>query len=86
VGDTRCRLRQVLAEPPSPTFSVPDSLRTYRNSQFEFELAWQYLPTGGLLLSNDSVTSAMADFARKAAGRATFLDCGAAFGGMAKPY
>jgi predicted O-methyltransferase YrrM len=60
-----------------------DSEHTYRNMLWEFQIAWQHLKAGGLLLShNIDYNKAFPDFCRRTGVKAqTYSD----FGGIIKP-
>lgn len=65
LGDARELLPKVLSEIGSPDLFIHDSLHTYDHMMFEFQTAWPFLKTGGILLSDDSDwNSAFPEFAQ----------------------
>ncbi|MCJ7805185.1 class I SAM-dependent methyltransferase [Patescibacteria group bacterium] len=72
LGKSKDLLPSLLAELGKVDIFLHDSEHTYDNMTFEYTTVWDYLGTGGLLLSHDvSWNYAFADFARKARCKST---------------
>lgn len=67
LGDARDILPGLLAELGNIGVFIHDSLHTYEHMKWEFETAYPYLRTGGLLLSDDALwNGSFQDFVREA--------------------
>lgn len=65
LGDARELLPKVLSDIGTPDMFIHDSLHTYDHMMFEFQTAWPFLKTSGILLSDDSDwNSAFLDFSQ----------------------
>ena len=52
-GSSTKNLNNVLSSMSSVDIFLHDSLHTYKNMMFEFEMAWPYISSGGFLISDD---------------------------------
>ncbi|OLD63215.1 MAG: hypothetical protein AUI47_09945 [Acidobacteria bacterium 13_1_40CM_2_68_5] len=65
LGDSREILPKVFERHPTVDIFFHDSLHTFEHQLYEYSTAWEYLPPGGLLLSDDILwTSAFHRFCR----------------------
>jgi hypothetical protein len=81
IGRTREVLEPLLADLDRVDLFLRDSEHVYSTMMFEFQAAWRRMPSGALLLSdNSNVNTAFVDFCRKvhAARTARFLEVSAA--------
>jgi predicted O-methyltransferase YrrM len=53
LGDSKLELPKLMAQVGSIDIFLHDSLHTYDVMNFEYKTAWDYIKTGGLLLSHD---------------------------------
>ena len=65
-GSSTKNLNNVLSSMSSVDIFLHDSLHTYKNMMFEFEMAWPYISSGGFLISDDvGDNNAFYDFCTK---------------------
>jgi len=65
-GSSAENLNNVLSSMNSMDIFLHDSLHTYKNMMFEFEMAWPYISSGGFLISDDiGDNNAFYDFCTK---------------------
>ena len=70
LGDAKHELPKLLEEMGKVSIFLHDSLHTYEHMMFEYETAWPYLDTGGLLLSHDVLwNEAFLKFSKKVAAK-----------------
>lgn len=69
VGKSQQKLPALLEKLGEVDLFVHDSLHTYRNMRFEFDLAWPHLPQGGILVSDDIQDNDAFDELREKASR-----------------
>jgi len=65
-GESKKNLKKLLEKEREIDIFIHDSLHTYENMMFEFEIAWKYIKKNGFLLSDDiSGNNAFYDFCKK---------------------
>ena len=66
LGSSTKNLNNVMSSVSSVDIFLHDSLHTYKNMMFEFEMAWPYISSGGFLISDDvGDNNAFYDFCTK---------------------
>lgn len=80
LGQTQMRLPTLLSELDEIDFFLHDSEHSYECMTFEYEEAWKYLKSGGLLVSDDiNWNSAFEDFSKSHSRDINIIDSNIAF-------